>query len=106
MIDVVIAGGGPNGLMLAGELGLAGIRPVVLDPMPGPNPGRRANGVIGQGVRILDHRGLYWVPDFSVLTTGGTRRVAELARDGRPLLVDLTEHGVVSAAMPDADEVR
>src|SRR5215510_3282785 len=45
--------------MLACELGLAGIRPVVLDPLPGPNPHRRANGVIGQGVRILDHRGLY-----------------------------------------------
>ncbi len=45
--------------MLAGELGLGGIKPVVLDPMPGPNPERRANGVIGQGVRILDHRGLY-----------------------------------------------
>jgi 2-polyprenyl-6-methoxyphenol hydroxylase-like FAD-dependent oxidoreductase len=59
VIDVVIAGGGPNGLMLAGELGLNGIRPVVLDPMPGPNSQRRANGVIGQGVRILDHRGLY-----------------------------------------------
>ncbi|OBA60458.1 hypothetical protein A5647_13555 [Mycobacterium sp. 1100029.7] len=59
MIDVVIAGGGPNGLMLAGELGLNGVRPVVLEPMSGPNPLRRANGVIGQGVRILDHRGLY-----------------------------------------------
>jgi 2-polyprenyl-6-methoxyphenol hydroxylase-like FAD-dependent oxidoreductase len=59
VIDVVIAGAGPNGLMLAGELGLAGIRPVVLDPMPGPNPQPRANGIIGQGVRILDHRGLY-----------------------------------------------
>ncbi|MBV8787630.1 MAG: FAD-dependent monooxygenase [Mycobacterium sp.] len=59
MTDVVIVGGGPNGLMLAGELGLAGIKPVVLDPMPGPNSQRRANGVIGQGVRILDHRGLY-----------------------------------------------
>src|SRR6202012_4086096 len=45
--------------MLASELGLAGIRPVVLDPMPGPNPQRRANGIVGQGVRILDHRGLY-----------------------------------------------
>jgi 2-polyprenyl-6-methoxyphenol hydroxylase-like FAD-dependent oxidoreductase len=59
VIDVVIAGAGPNGLMLAGELGLAGIRPVVLDPMPGPNPQPRANGIVGQGVRILDHRGLY-----------------------------------------------
>jgi 2-polyprenyl-6-methoxyphenol hydroxylase-like FAD-dependent oxidoreductase len=61
VIDAVIAGAGPNGLMLAGELGLAGIRAVVLDPMPGPNPEPRANGIVGQGVRILDHRGLYSV---------------------------------------------
>lgn len=61
MNDVVIAGAGPNGLMLACELGLAGIRPVVLDPLPGPNPEPRANGVTGQGVRLLDHRGLYSV---------------------------------------------
>jgi len=27
--------------------------------MPGPNPEPRANGIVGQGVRILDHRGLY-----------------------------------------------
>ena len=45
--------------MLACELGLAGIRPVVLDPLSGPNPQPRANGIVGQGVRILDHRGLY-----------------------------------------------
>jgi 2-polyprenyl-6-methoxyphenol hydroxylase-like FAD-dependent oxidoreductase len=57
--DVVIAGAGPNGLMLAAELGLAGIRPVVLDPLPGPNPQPRANGIVGQAVRLLDHRGLY-----------------------------------------------
>ena len=61
MNDVVIAGAGPNGLMLACELGLSGIRPVVLDPLPGPNPEPRANGVTGQGVRILDHRGFYSV---------------------------------------------
>src|SRR5271155_1559984 len=61
MNDVVIAGAGPNGLMLACELGLAGIRPVVLDPLPGANPEPRANGVTGQGVRILDHRGFYSV---------------------------------------------
>jgi 2-polyprenyl-6-methoxyphenol hydroxylase-like FAD-dependent oxidoreductase len=61
MNDVVIAGAGPNGLMLTCELGLAGIRPIVLEPLTGPNPQRRANGIIGQGVRILDHRGLYSV---------------------------------------------
>ena len=60
MNDVVIAGPA-NGLMLANELGLAGIRPVVLEPLAGPNPQRRANGIIGQAVRLLDHRGLYSV---------------------------------------------
>ena len=48
--------------MLAGELGLAGIRSVVLDPMPGPNPQPRANRIRrGEAARILDHRGLYSV---------------------------------------------
>src|ERR1700691_1296809 len=61
MNDVVIAGAGPNGLMLASELGLAGMRPVVLEPLAGPNPQRRANGITGQAVRLLDHRGLYSV---------------------------------------------
>ena len=59
MIDVVIAGASPNGLMLACELGLAGIRPVVLDPLSGPNPQARVNRIVGQAARILDHRGLY-----------------------------------------------
>ncbi|ORA09802.1 FAD-dependent monooxygenase [Mycobacterium arosiense] len=57
MIDVLIVGAGPTGLMLACELALAGVRPVVLDPTPGPNPQPRAAGVTGQGPRLLDHRG-------------------------------------------------
>jgi 2-polyprenyl-6-methoxyphenol hydroxylase-like FAD-dependent oxidoreductase len=56
---VVIAGAGPDGLMLACELGLAGVRPVMLDPAPGPDPRPRANRIVGQAARILDHRGLY-----------------------------------------------
>lgn len=59
VIDVVIAGAGPDGLMLACELGLAGIRPVVLDPIPGPDPQPRVNRIVGQAARILDHRDLY-----------------------------------------------
>src|SRR6201996_3328558 len=61
MNDVVIAGAGPNGLMLANELALAGVRPIVLEPLAEPNPQRRANGITGQAVRLLDHRGLYGV---------------------------------------------
>lgn len=57
--DVVIAGGGPTGLMLACELALGGVKPIVLDSSPGPNPEPRANGVAGTAVRFLDHRGLY-----------------------------------------------
>ncbi|WP_280424626.1 FAD-dependent monooxygenase [Nocardia carnea] len=70
--DVLIAGAGPNGLMLACELALGGIRPVVLDPLPGPSDEPKANGLVGQVVRLLDMRGLY--PGFA----------AELARLGFP----------------------
>ncbi|MFV8320014.1 FAD-dependent monooxygenase [Mycobacterium sp. 23] len=59
MADVVIAGGAPNRPMLARELGLAGIQPVLLDQSPGPNTRRRAASIVGQGARIFDHRGLY-----------------------------------------------
>ena len=57
--QVVIAGAGPNGLMLACELALAGIRPIVLDTLPGPSSEPKANGLVGQVVRMLDMRGLY-----------------------------------------------
>jgi 2-polyprenyl-6-methoxyphenol hydroxylase-like FAD-dependent oxidoreductase len=59
--DVVIAGAGPNGLMLACELALAGVRPVVLDGLPGPSDDPKANGLAGQVIRIVDMRGLYQV---------------------------------------------
>ena len=60
MIDVVIAGGGPNGLMLACELALVGVRPLVLEQRPaGEITQNRANGVVGQAVSMLDQRGLY-----------------------------------------------
>ncbi|WP_420093183.1 FAD-dependent monooxygenase [Mycolicibacterium sphagni] len=56
---VVISGAGPNGLMLACELALAGISAVVLDALPGPSSEPKANGLVGQVVRMLDMRGLY-----------------------------------------------
>jgi 2-polyprenyl-6-methoxyphenol hydroxylase-like FAD-dependent oxidoreductase len=59
MHDVVIVGGGPVGLFLAGELALAGVEPVVLERLPEASQADKAHGLTGQVVRLLDHRGLY-----------------------------------------------
>ncbi|MGA5536883.1 FAD-dependent monooxygenase [Mycolicibacterium nivoides] len=58
-VDVVISGAGPNGLLVAGELALAGLRPVVLEQLAEPSPELKANGIVGQANRVLDLRGLY-----------------------------------------------
>lgn len=59
MEQVVIAGAGPNGLMLACELKLAGVDPIVLERLSERSTEPRANGLVGQVVRMLDRRGLY-----------------------------------------------
>lgn len=59
MNDVVIVGAGPVGLMLACELRLAGIDPLVVERLPERLTTPKANGLTGQVVRLLDQRGLY-----------------------------------------------
>jgi 2-polyprenyl-6-methoxyphenol hydroxylase-like FAD-dependent oxidoreductase len=56
--DVIIAGAGPAGLMLAAELCLAGVRPLVLERQPQLREAPRASGFSGQITELLRYRGL------------------------------------------------
>src|SRR4051794_5906317 len=56
---VVIAGGGPTGLMLAGELALAGIDVAIVERRPNQDlPGSRAGGLHARTLEGLDQRGI------------------------------------------------
>ena len=56
---VVIAGGGPTGLMLAGELALAGVDVAVVERRPNQDlAGSRAGGLHARTIEVLDQRGI------------------------------------------------
>ncbi|MPV37140.1 rifampin monooxygenase [Georgenia subflava] len=58
MIDVIVAGGGPTGVMLAAELRLHGMQVLVLEKELGPTPVVRALGLHARSIEIMDQRGL------------------------------------------------
>ena len=56
---VVIAGGGPTGTMLAGELALAGVDVVIVERRPDREvAGSRAGGLHARTLELLDQRGI------------------------------------------------
>ncbi|WP_208702663.1 MULTISPECIES: FAD-dependent monooxygenase [unclassified Mesorhizobium] len=56
---VVIAGGGPTGLMLAGELALAGVDAAIVERRPNQELiGSRAGGLHARTIEVLDQRGI------------------------------------------------
>jgi len=56
---VVIAGGGPTGLMLAGELALAGVDVAIVERRVNQDlPGSRAGGLGARTLEVLDQRGI------------------------------------------------
>jgi hypothetical protein len=99
---VVIAGGGPTGMMLAGELALLGM----------DEPRRHIAGMIsgldvhydlGEGHPLLGRR----MPDLDLHTADGPTRVFTLLHEARPVLLNL-DLGVPGGfdISPRADRVR
>lgn len=59
MHDVIIVGAGPTGLMLAGELALAGVDVVLLEQRPDQRlSGGRALGITARTIEVFDQRGI------------------------------------------------
>lgn len=58
MIDVVVAGGGPTGTMLASELRLHGVNVLVLEKEPEPTKQVRSLGLHVRSIEVMDQRGM------------------------------------------------
>lgn len=57
--DVVVVGAGPTGLMLANELALAGVRPVIIDKLVERSGQSKALNLQPRSIEIFDQRGLW-----------------------------------------------
>src|SRR5215213_5175113 len=76
---VLIVGGGPTGLMLAGELALAGVDAAIVERRASQDlPGSRAGGLHARTIEVLDQRGLAdrFLAEGQVAQVAGFARVA------------------------------
>jgi 3-(3-hydroxy-phenyl)propionate hydroxylase len=95
---VVIAGGGPTGLMLAGELALAGVDVAIVERRANQDlAGSRAGGLHSRTIEILDQRGIA----DRFLSEGKVVQVGQFA--GVPLNISdfPTRHPLLAGALAE-----
>lgn len=93
MIDVVVAGAGPTGMMLASELRLHDVDVLVLEKDAGPSKAVRSLGLHPRSIEIMDQRGLL---DRFLAHGQQYPGVGHFAAIDKPRLANLdTAHGYV-----------
>jgi 2-polyprenyl-6-methoxyphenol hydroxylase-like FAD-dependent oxidoreductase len=86
---VVIAGGGPTGLMLAGELALAEVDIAIVERRASQDlPGARAGGLHSRTIEVLDQRGIA----DRFLSQGQVAQVGSFSRIPLPITDFPTRH--------------
>ena len=104
MVDVIIAGAGPTGLVLAAELRLHGVQALVLDKESEPTRHVRSLGLHVRSLEILDQRGL-----LERFLERGTRYPlgGHFAGIDKPVPTDLdTAHGyILGIPQPTTDRL-
>ena len=90
---VVIAGAGPTGMMLAGELALAGIDVAIVERRASKDlVGTRSRGLQSRTIEVLDQRGIA----DRFLSQGQTAQVAQFA--GIPLDISDFPTGIITGS--------
>ncbi|WP_409180379.1 rifampin monooxygenase [Amycolatopsis sp. VS8301801F10] len=104
MVDVIVVGAGPAGVMLAAELRLHGVRVVVLEKEEEPPKYVRALGMHSRSMEVLDQRGMLepFLAEGSTHPVGGF--FAGIARPA-PERLDTSHPYVLGLPQPITDRL-
>ena len=104
---VVIAGGGPTGLMLAAELALARVDVVIVERRAAADPDRsRAGGLHARTIEVLDQRGVAdrFVGEGKAMQIQGFGRIRLDIRVARRVVRGRTRDTVPGQAFGDGED--
>jgi 2-polyprenyl-6-methoxyphenol hydroxylase-like FAD-dependent oxidoreductase len=97
-VEVLVVGAGPAGLMLAGELGLAGVRAEVIEQQPSRPGFCRGFNLNARSLDLLDRRGIAGLflaegPEVPVTSFAGLRRPLDLSTmdTGHPYVLGIAQ---------------